>query len=431
MAETAPPTTRPPLLQPPRLRSAEQGGVRRASWLELFYDLVFVVIVAELAHTLEGDISWRGVGGFAALFVPVWWAWVGTTFYSDRFDTDDLVHRLAIGAQMVAAGSMAINIHDGLGETAVGFALSYAAMRGILVLLYLGARVFVPEARALTTHYAIGFALAAAVWGISAFVPPPVRFVLWGLGLLVDFGTPLSAVRLQMRTPIDASHIPERFGLFVIIVLGEAVVSVVQGSAEVAWRLASAGTAALGFAIALSLWWIYFDNLNETAVRRLRVAGQIWLYAHLPLVLSVVAAGVDVERLILAAPGAGLAAADRWLLCGAVALGLAAMAAIHPSSLTTAAALRCEMRARYRLGGAAAALALGAIGAGLAPVAVAGGLATIVAAQVVADALGKDERTHADAQPGQDDRLPSGASAATTGGGRGVSLEATGTTTGG
>ncbi len=389
------------MLRPPRLRTAEpESGSRHATWLELFYDLVFVVIVAELAHTLADDVSWRGIGQFAALFVPVCWAWIGMTFYADRFDTDDLVHRLLFALQMLTVGGMALNVHHGLGDSSRGFALAYAANRALLVALYVGAWWYEPRARPLTRRYSIGFAVAAAFWLLSAFVPAPLRFLLWAVGLVVDFGTPLSSRRFQMRVTVDASHLPERFGLFTIIVLGEAIVAVVGGIAERSWTVAAAATAALGFGLAFALWWIYFDNIEESVVRRHRFAGQLWLYAHLPLVMGIVAAGVAVEHLIGSEPGEAAAAADRWLLCGALALGLLAMAAIHIASLTIAADLRYEIKGRWRLAGAIAALAIGAFGGGLSPLALTGALAAVCAVQVVTDAIGRDD--HPQHPPGED-----------------------------
>lgn len=98
-------------LQPPQLRSREDGeDHRHATWLELFYDLVFVVAIAQLAHNLSNDVSLSGFSGFVVLFIPVWWAWIGTTFYANRFDSDDIGHRLLTGLQMVAIAAIAVNI---------------------------------------------------------------------------------------------------------------------------------------------------------------------------------------------------------------------------------------------------------------------------------------------------------------------------------
>src|ERR671937_879089 len=93
---------------PPRLRTLEDAEEdRRATWLELFFDLVFVVAVAQLSLGLGNEVSLHDVLVFAGLFVPVWWAWVGYTFYADRFDTDDAPHRLLMIAGMFAVAGLA------------------------------------------------------------------------------------------------------------------------------------------------------------------------------------------------------------------------------------------------------------------------------------------------------------------------------------
>ncbi len=113
------------LWKPPRLRIGEGAeGERHATWLELFYDLLFAAVVAQLTFELSQDLSGFGVFAFVVLCVPVWWAWVGQSFYATRFDTDDLGHRLFIIAQMFAVAAMAVNVHAGLGRGSAGFALS-------------------------------------------------------------------------------------------------------------------------------------------------------------------------------------------------------------------------------------------------------------------------------------------------------------------
>lgn len=169
--------------QPPQLRIGEDSvAERRATWLELFFDLVFVVAIAQLAHKLNEDISLSGFFGFVALFIPVWWSWVGAAFYANRFDTDDLGHRLLTAVQMLAVAALAVNIHHGLGDSSAGFALSYAAVRFVLVVEYLRAGKHAVAARSLTRRYARGFGIAAAIWLLSAFVPIPIPVYPLGCG---------------------------------------------------------------------------------------------------------------------------------------------------------------------------------------------------------------------------------------------------------
>ena len=380
-------------LEPPRLRTAPGAdeAERHVTWLELFYDLVFVVAVAQLAHELnDDDLSVGGLLAFAALFVPVWWAWVGATVYATRFDTDDAVHRALTLLAMLAVGALASNVHDGAGANAMGFALAYVAVRAVLIVEYLRAGRHVPAAAPLTTRYAVGIAAAAALWLLAAFAPPPARYLLWALALAVDLAVPASAGGQLARIPPSGSHLPERFGLFTIIVLGEAVVAVTGGVADQAWRPASAVTAALGLTLAFGLWWIYFGVFDGAALRRAARAGRVglflaWLYLHLPLVIGLAAIGVGVERAVTSPEGATLAAAERWLLCGAVALCLLAIGAIHLTVHAVGAAVATRREAAYHAVAAAAALTLAAVGERLPPAVLMGALALACAALVAVD----------------------------------------------
>jgi low temperature requirement protein LtrA len=381
------------LWQPPRLRTAEdQEEERRATWLELFYDLVFVAAIAEVAHSLGEHVSLSGYIGYVLLFVPVWWSWVGATFYATRFDTDDLGHRLLTLLQMIAIAVLAVNVHHGLGESSVGFALSYVTVRGILIVQYLVAGYHVAAARGLTNWYATGFGIAAVIWLVSVFVPAPWRFGLWILALIIDFATPLTAGKLVAKLPPSFSHVPERLGLFTIIVLGEAVIAVVRGVAQLEWGVSSAVEAVLGMGIAFSLWWIYFDSVDGSPLRGMRDGrmgiGLIWLYSHLPLAIGIAATGVGVEHVIASEAGIALAAAERSLICFSVALCLIALSVIHLITCTLGTTRRRKILAAYRLGSAAFILILAVAGIALSPVMLIGLVAVACGVQVVLDLRG-------------------------------------------
>jgi low temperature requirement protein LtrA len=374
------------LWKPPRLRIGEGAEAERhATWLELFYDLLFAAVVAQLTYELGQDPSGHGVLTFVVLCIPVWWAWAGQSFYATRFDTDDLGHRLFIIAQMFAVAAMAVNVHAGLGRGSAGFALSYAAVRFILVGEYLGAHIWVPAARALTRRFGLGFGLAAALWLVSAWVPPPGRFYLWGVGLLIDFATPLTAGKLHSQLAPHATHLPERFALFILIVMGETVAGVVMGLTKHAWDLQSGLTAGLGLIGAFSLWWIYFDHIDGAAIRAARAQGRIWLYqgwlyAHLPLVIGLAASAVGMKLAIVSAQDQVLPPEKRWLLCGAVALVAFCIGCIQLLIDISRNEIQ-KTRLAFRFGGAVAVLLLGALGE-LSPLSLIGLLALVGGLQV-------------------------------------------------
>lgn len=339
---------------------------RHATWLELFFDLVFVVAVSELAGLLHEELSPARLLQFVLLFIPVWWAWTGGAFLADRFETDDPVHWLLTGVQMLGIAFLAVSVHEGLEHGSAGFAASYAVVRSVLALQYVRAGNRWPSARPLTRRYAAGFGIATGIWAASLLVPVPARFAVWVLALAVDFATPLTSRHLHATFPIDASHLPERFGLFTIIVLGESVAAVVHGVAGEHLGLASAAVASLGLAVAFSLWWMYFDRVDSSVVTRTRVAGQLWVYTHLPLVAGLTVAGVGVERAVETSPHLAMPGPDRWLLGGALAVCLLALAVIHMTAFGGSdRAVTRGTPAGTRLGAAAFAVVLTAGGRGL------------------------------------------------------------------
>ena len=311
------------------------------TWLENFYDLIVAIIVFQLSRDLNQNVSVYGFLTFVALFIPVVWSWVGVTFYSTRFETDDLAHRLLMLLQIAVAALMAVSVPDGLGKNSSWFALSYAIMRTILVIEYLRTRKHVPAARKLTTRYSIGFSIAAGIWFASIFVPPPFRLFLWIIGLGVDIGTPLLFARqLSVQFAPHIHHLPERFGSFTIIVLGISILGVVNGIADHNWTISSIISAGLGLGIAFSLWWIYFDTVDGSEIRALRENKQIgiyvtWLYIHFPLIIAFTAFGVSIEHVVLSNQALALPSSEKWLLCISTFLCLFTLGIIQMTSAMT------------------------------------------------------------------------------------------------
>jgi low temperature requirement protein LtrA len=322
-------------VRPITLRSGEGSAAgRKVTWLELFFDLGYVAAVAQVGAPLAEHYAATGLVRYALLLFLIWWAWLGHTLYSNRFDTDDVVQRLLTLAQIFGVAVMAINAGDDLASRdSAGFAAAYAGLRLLLVVEYLRARR-VSRARTFAGRMAAGTAAAAVVWFASALTPAPARYALWAIALAADLATPLLTGRFTTHVPPDTAHLPERFGLFTIILLGESLVAVMRGmKTQEAWSLAAASSALLGMAMAFTLWWWYFDGVEAAGERHLHSRQdafrlQAWTFAHLPLYLGIGVAGVGIEHVITFAPIGHLGQAEAWMLCGGLASAMAAVTAI-------------------------------------------------------------------------------------------------------
>jgi len=315
------------------LKVADKG--RHATWLELFYDLIYVVVIAKLAHILVapyGDaLTLAGFGKFFALFLPVWWAWTGHTMFANRFDPDDATHRVLTLLQMFGAVLMAIFITKAFDKYAVPFALSYVFVRGVLLIMY--ARVYVsnPELKSVSGRFLCGFSLGAGLWLISVFVPPPYRYALWALGLLVDFATPWISNRILSKVSVHASHLPERLGLLTIIVMGEAVLSVTTGLSDATWSLSAVIAAVSGFLLIASVWWLYFDALEQSLMGGEYKSGQLAIYGHLFVYLGLVTMAAGIQHAILPKiPAREIG----WLISGGLLMFLIPLQFIHGLRIT-------------------------------------------------------------------------------------------------
>jgi low temperature requirement protein LtrA len=305
---------------------AGQSHDRKVTWLELFFDLVFAAAVAQVASPLRDDYSAAGLVRFAILFVLIWWAWIGHAVFSTRFDTDDVVQRGLTLLQMFGVAVMAANASDALdSRSSAGFAAAYAVLRLVLVFQYFRARD-VHEARALVRAYVTGHGLAAALWLFSALTPAPARYWVWALAFTIDLGTPWIALRHSAAVPPDASHLPERFGLFTLILLGESVIAVMHGiEHQEYWSLPAAASAFGGMAVAFGIWWWYFDVARATAAQPIRcsrdaVRLHVWSYAHLPFYVGLVVAFVGIQLIVSVVPEPALEPLQVGILAGALAV---------------------------------------------------------------------------------------------------------------
>ncbi len=296
------------------LTSEQRSEERTPTWLELFFDLCFVVAVAALARGLHDEPNLGGMLRFLGLFVPVWWSWMIFTWYATSFDNDDVPYRVTLFVAMLSILGLAASVgRIGVdAAAAVSFVLAYALMRLLAAGLFIRAGRHVPGAmRRFVSFYAAGNLLGAAIWLSSLLVPPPLRYVVWAVGLCVELLGPILAVMTldNPRVTFHPRHIAERYGLFTLIVLGESVLAVASGTAGTAWAPAAVLTAVVGFVAAACIWWLYFDYVGSSGIELGPRPAFYWGYGHFAVYAGIAAFGVGVQLAIeSAAPQYALAA---------------------------------------------------------------------------------------------------------------------------
>jgi low temperature requirement protein LtrA len=377
-------------LDPPRLRTLETDEERRATWLELFLDLVFVAAIAQVASTLSADPTAAGFGRFLVLFVPVGWAWAGFTFYATRFDTDDLVYRSLTLLGMFAVAGLASTVPDALHGGQNAFVVAYVSVRLILLALYVRVYRDLEIARPVAGWFIFMFGLAVCDWLISLAVPVPWKYVFWGLALALEHAAPIRAWRLLREMPVDPKHVPERFGLLIIIVLGESVIGVVLGTAHVEWTVLSGAVAFAGFVTAAAIWWLYFDFLDAAAVvtRNVR-SGITFVYAHYFVASGIAALGVGVKLAIFSVEPGPAYDDIGWIAAAGTALCMAGLAAIQLA--TPPGLLDADVVLRLVTAALASVLVLAA--SLLSPAVILSLLAVVLVAQVVFELAAHERHT--------------------------------------
>jgi low temperature requirement protein LtrA len=236
------------LWQPPRAHG-EQPRERVVGPLELFYDLAVVVLVAQAAHHLAGHLTWRGFGEFAAVFTLVWIAWTNGSLHHELHGRDDARARSTFLLQILVLVAMAAFIPEAGGERGAAFAVAAGVLFAVLAVLWLlAARGDRPQYRRTSGLFVTGTASCAILLAATALLPASARVLAWGLidaAYLAGFAAVvLTVAPTRAAALIVTDSLTERFGAFIIIVLGETLTGVVGG-------LASQPVSALTLAVGL------------------------------------------------------------------------------------------------------------------------------------------------------------------------------------
>ncbi|MFJ8134149.1 low temperature requirement protein A [Streptomyces hydrogenans] len=322
------------LFRPPR-RHGEVDTDRSVSFLELFYDLVYVVLVGQAAHTLAADLTWRGTATFAVLFGLIWIAWLNGTLFYELHGREDGHTRTLIFVQMLLLALMAVYVGHADGDDGRTLAVLYAMLLALLSYQWYSVyRLDPPELRATPRRYLMvmigGIVLIAASVPLSA----GVRIIVWAVFIVAWCGVQYAVSISWRRTPsygVVTDAMVERFGLLIIIVLGEVVIGVVDGLADTERSILVTTTGLLGLAIGFGFWWNYADLVSRRMPRETGRSLATWIFTHLPMTMAVAAAGAGMVGLVEHAADHRTPVAVSWLMGGSVAAMLVTLVVLLPT----------------------------------------------------------------------------------------------------
>jgi low temperature requirement protein LtrA len=274
------------------------GEEQRATWFELFFDLVYVFAVTQISTYLLAHYTWRGAFEALVLLLVVWWAWIYTTWMANWFDPDAVPVRLVLVGVMLLSLLMSVSIPTAFGANGLLFAASYATLQ----VFRNGFNVAVAERgstwRDSFTRILAWSILVAPIWIAGGLVEGRARLLVWLVALGLDYLGP--AVRYWTprhgKSPvgdwsIEGAHFAERFQLFIIIALGESIA--VTGATASHTGVSALVVAALSvaFVSSIALWWLYFDRVAMHAQTRMlaapdreRLGRDAYTYLHIPIV---------------------------------------------------------------------------------------------------------------------------------------------------
>jgi low temperature requirement protein LtrA len=262
------------------VRRRTDGASQRTSTLELFYDLVFVFAITQVSHLLLEHLTWGGAGQALIVLLAVWWSWNYTTWTTNELDTETVPVRLLLLALMLVSLLMSVAIPDAFGEHALLFAGSYVAIQvGRHSFLTFAAAQPGTIERARAGRILTWFVAAGVLWIAGALADGPARTALWLAALALDYGAPLALFwvpgrpRLEGATwDVGTEHFAERFGLFIILALGESIVLTGATTSESDLTPATILAFVMAFLASAAIWWLYFTSVARVGEHYLAVS---------------------------------------------------------------------------------------------------------------------------------------------------------------
>jgi low temperature requirement protein LtrA len=295
----------------------------RVTYVELFFDLVFVFAVTQISHTLLKDFSPQGLLHITLLFLAVWWAWVFTAWVTNWLDPDQPPVRILLFLLMLAGLVLSTSLPEAFGARGLVFAIAFAAIqagRSAVTLWLLPAK----EAgmRMNFVRILAWLSCSGAFWIAGGFAADRVRLGLWVIAIAIEYCGPVVRFWLPGLGAssfedwnVEGGHLAERCAGFIIIALGESVLVTGATFAELSWTQDNAAAFLASFVGSIAMWWVYFHKGVEAGAQTIthadapgRLARLAYTYFHMPIVAGIIVAAVANELVLAHPDGPGSAA---------------------------------------------------------------------------------------------------------------------------
>jgi low temperature requirement protein LtrA len=279
-------------------RQPDLAEERHATWLELFFDLVFVLALSAITARLDVDglPTWTQIVAALGLFGLVQWGWVGQAFYDTRYDPDDVPHRLLVLLAAAGATTVALGTRDV--PASIELPVGYLVLRGALLVMYLRVLASDRALKEVVFTYLTGFSIGWLLWLASLWVPTQIRPVLWITAVVIEMCTPWLGRRWLLRHPVHRSHLPERIGQFIIILLGATLADLVDAVPIAHPRPAALVAAGLCLVVSIGIWWVYTTFLTSRLALPRLASGAGYGYLHAPVGAGILFAGWAMGKVV-------------------------------------------------------------------------------------------------------------------------------------
>lgn len=292
------------------LRARGKADSSRVSFLELFFDLVFVFSISQLSHALAAHYTPLGAAEAALMTFAVWWVWIFTAWVTNWLDPEKMPVRGMLIVLMMLGLLLSASIPEAFGEKG---------------LLFAGAYVLMQVGRSLFTVYALKdagrssflnfvritswLAVAGVFWIAGGLLEHEARLIAWVIALCIEYAGPASGFFVPglgkskiEDWDVSGAHMAERCALFVIICLGEAILVSGRTFSELPFSVLTSVIFVIGFVGTVAMWWLYFRFGHERAAHRIEhdtapgsLARQAFTYAHIPILAGIIVHAVAVE----------------------------------------------------------------------------------------------------------------------------------------